>query len=630
MKLHTKRSWAWELTEKEMEKDKEKEKEKESAKEETRVVTKKRKRSESVFGEHGGKDDNDNDNDIFEKDKFGIDDYEDVKDRMKVVNKDNDTMNTNNIPNTSTNNNSSTKDDVVMNGNSNEDKKEEKKETTTKKRKKETTANNKSNANTSNKTNPTTTTTIKTRSMDKNEKQQKQKEEHTTTTTQAPTPAPTLPPTPVPTASPPVPPEPAHKLPIKPHINPIKKQPKPPSPQEISINIKNFILSYISPSPSAPSLPPLTTSLITSTFSPLSTLPEKASLLIETAFSSITPTNLSQAASFFHTFITSYPPSSAASPNTIAINLIEHITLNKRGLLSPSTPLFNFVSLLLPVLFETSSNISPLSSFLFSLTEEDALKHYNTIALLLKPLIAFCAGDRSHKRYITDSDMNSFVSKDNGHKVYFIMKFKQRIICEEVFKLLLRVYSYADFKEIETQTQIGEDILRRVRALMDQFVKQNEYSNGINLNELFHLEMLQLITLCFRFKPPDWVYNYVFDNIIWKSLTVVQNDVNKRALLLYYSSYYFYLATAVDDSFDADKKYLKVYVCFRSIFAGDVFNLNDKVLSMCWIAETNFVTANASAKNTFQAAVDALVSTFGVEKLPNDFVSVLKRSNFIK
>ena len=165
---------------------------------------------------------------------------------------------------------------------------------------------------------------------------------------------------------------------------------------------------------------------------------------------------------------------------------------------------------------------------------------------------------------------------------------------------------------------------------MQTFINTNKYSNDINLNDVFHLEMLQLITLCFRFKPPDWVYNYIFDNIIWKNLNVVQNDVNKRALLLYYSSYYFYLATRIDDSFDADKKFLRVYMCFYSIFANNVFNIHDKVLSMCWIAETSFVTANATARNTFQTAVDTLVSTFGVDKLPNDFVNVLKQSNFIK
>ena len=621
MKLYSKRSCMWEYT-----KEDDKEKEKENDKEDVKVGRKKRKRSESVFEENVDKDD---DNDIFEKDKFAIDDdYEGVKERIKV-NKDNETINNNN--------NNKNGDDVVMNNVNNKEEKKETTTTTTKKRKKENTTTattNKSNITTNNKTNTTTTTTtiptttVKTRSMDKNEKQQKQKEEHTIINTSTPTP--------VPTPSLPVQPEtnkepPTHKLPIKPHINPIKKQPKPPSPQQISTNIKNFILSYISSSSSSSSsLPPLTTSLITSTFSPLSTLPEKASLLIETAFSNITPTNLSQTTSFFHTFITSYPPSSATSPNTIAINLIEHITLNKRCLLSPSTPLFNFISLLLPVLYETSSNISPLSSFLFTLTEEDALTHYNTISLLLKPLIAFCTNDHSHKHYITDSDMNAFLSKDNAHKVYFIMKFKHRIICEEVFNLIMKVYSYDNFKEIETQTQIGDDILRRVYALMEMFLNKNEYSAGINLNDLFHLEMLQLITLCFRFKPPDWVYNYVFDNVIWKSLTVVQNDVNKRALLLYYSSYYFYLATTIDDSFDADKKYLKVYICFHSIFAGNVFNINDKVLSMCWIAETSFITTNASAKNTFQTAVDTLVSTNGVDKLPNDFVNVLKQSNFIK
>lgn len=635
MKLYTKRSVEWEFDDKGKGEEEGKE---------VKVGRRKRKRSESVVD-----DKEDNDNDIFEKDQFGIDDdYVEVKERVHVNgdNKGNDNNNDNDSGNIIKHNNTVNKnsnDDVVMsNDNKKEEKKEEKKETTpttttsNKKRKKDntTTTTNKSNTNTNNKTNTptqtTTTTTIKTRSMDKNEKQQKQKEEHTNTTTTATTS------TPAPTPSPPTQQEttpkepPAHKLPIKPHINPLKKQPKPPSPQQISANIKSFILSYISLSSSSSSLPPLTPSLITTTFSPLSTLPEKTSLLIESAFSNITPSNLTQTTSFFHTFITSYPPSSLTSPNTITINLIEHITLNKRCLLSPSTPLFNFISLLLPVLFETSSNISPLSSFLFTLTEEDALTHYNTISLLLKPLITFCNSNHTHKHYITDNDMNAFLSKDNAHKVYFIMKFKQRIICEELFNLLIKVYSYDNFKEIETQTQIGDDILHRVNTLMQTFINTNKYSNDINLNDVFHLEMLQLITLCFRFKPPDWVYNYIFDNIIWKNLNVVQNDVNKRALLLYYSSYYFYLATRIDDSFDADKKFLRVYMCFYSIFANNVFNIHDKVLSMCWIAETSFVTANATARNTFQTAVDTLVSTFGVDKLPNDFVNVLKQSNFIK
>ena len=631
MKLYTKRSIAWEYDDKGKE---------EGEVKEVKVGRKKRKRSESVVD-----DKEDNDNDIFEKDQFGIDDdYVEVKERVHVSGDKNKGNDSGNITKHNDTVNKNSHDDVVMsNVNSNDNKKEEKKEITTitttattsnKKRKKDNntaTTNNKSNTNTNNKTNTptkTTTTTIKTRSMDKNEKQQKQKEkeEHTTTTTTTTTPAPTPSP---PTQQETTPKEPpAHKLPIKPHINPIKKQPKPPSPQQISATIKAFILSSISPSSS--SLPPLTPSLITTTFSPLSTLPEKTSLLIETAFSNITSSNLTQTTSFFHTFITSYPPSSLTSPNTITINLIEHITLNKRCLLSPSTPLFNFISLLLPVLFETSSNISPLSSFLFTLTEEDALTHYNTISLLLKPLITFCNNNHTHKHYITDSDMNAFLSKDNAHKVYFIMKFKQRIICEELFNLLIKVYSYDNFKEIETQTQIGDDILHRINTLMQTFINNNKYSNDINLNDVFHLEMLQLITLCFRFKPPDWVYNYVFDNIIWKNLNVVQNDVNKRVLLLYYSSYYFYLATRIDDSFDADKKFLRVYMCFHSIFANNVFSIHDKVLLMCWIAETSFVTTNASAKNTFQTAVDMLVSTFGVDKLPNDFVNVLKQSNFIK
>jgi hypothetical protein len=214
--------------------------------------------------------------------------------------------------------------------------------------------------------------------------------------------------------------------------------------------------------------------------------------------------------------------------------------------------------------------------------------------------------------------------KNNKNKIFFFNIFKNKIISYEFADTILKYfYSNEETLLIDRFTYFVQNI--EERYINVKILEQIDFSKDINI-----LNSVQMIDLFTNIKTFDWIYDNIFENILWGLFINTSEFYQKRVTIVYLISYI--LSQYINSDMKSNPKFLNLLSWVVSIFDPqhevDKITVYDKIVALPGFIDCCKIPNNPLITST-QRVLKDIISKYGDEMLPYDMMDYIKKLNLL-
>lgn len=432
-----------------------------------------------------------------------------------------------------------------------------------------------------------------------------------------------------------------------PHINPIKK-PRASLPEDKTKILPQNLLNFFTNT----NITDFTEDSISNLFLSLSTLTEKITFLLEGIASNINKLDISKVIVFIKIFIKVYSGQTPSSLKIICANFLEFINLHiktliqgkskfivkdensyySKDIIQTNSSSLHLISYILDILYTEANDVSEITKFIFNLISNKKVNSFLSDSHVKEIIKLVYQNYSKDKLFIHESDIQSFSSNSCLNSFYFISLYKTRIISEEIFKFIFSLYSE---NSNEIDSIIRAKIEEKINKIDGELLLSVEKKDKINLNSnILYLHIYQIILLTFSIRDPLWVYQNIFEKILWKEFINSKNSSAKRAYIIYYASFIFYLSIKNDHDNSPKDQIMNEFGWLYSLYNPqgefeEKISFYDKICALSWVVDSAIITMYEKPQKNAKEVVKAMIEKYGIEVFPADFVGIIKKNKFI-
>ena len=428
---------------------------------------------------------------------------------------------------------------------------------------------------------------------------------------------------------------------VVPHINPIKKQKViPDSKNELN---SYSLVEYLS----AMSITEIKEDSLSSLFQSLKTLTEKITFILEAIISNISKLDLSKVIVFIKIFIKMYSHQTPSSLSIISNNFLEFINLHEKTIIqskqkfitNETNPYYSneiikenntslhLITFIIDILYNELNDVSIISKFLFNFllnkstntfVKDDTLKE-------ISKLISKSYTSNRKKVFLNDNELKSFFVESNANSFYFLSLFKTRLISDNIFNLLISIFSDISSKEIDNL--LSSQLLESLNKIPKDTLLSIEKKEKLSLNtNIIYLEIFQIITLSCCIRDSEWNNQNLFSKVLWEQFTKTEDFSLKRSMIIYYTSLicYFSIKNGAKTT-----ELCWLYSIYKPDDNTGRFSFYDKICALSWIVDSSFITMVQKFFNVVKSSVEGLPKEYLIDCSPCDFLNILKKNKII-
>jgi hypothetical protein len=253
----------------------------------------------------------------------------------------------------------------------------------------------------------------------------------------------------------------------------------------------------------------------------------------------------------------------------------------------------------------------------FELIIELSCNYNETIGKILH-LFSTIVNHEELSENIFDNSDQILAFKNNKNKILFFSNFKNKIITNEIADTVLKYfYSFDDNMLMERFNYFIDNIA--YNDLNVKILEQIDFSKDLNI-----LNTIQLIDFMANVTTFDWIYDNIFDKVLW---SLFLSDQQKRVTIVFFISYI--LSLYIDIEMLSNEKSLRlmnwVVSVFDPKFDAEKISVYEKIVALSGFLECCKLDYQIS--QNVKRVLSDIISKYGDDIIPFDMMEYIKKIN---
>ncbi|MCQ2819200.1 MAG: hypothetical protein MJ252_18205 [archaeon] len=334
----------------------------------------------------------------------------------------------------------------------------------------------------------------------------------------------------------------------------------------------------------------------------------------------------------------------------LKLNGPRNITLKTEGTeypyelssLKENNSLYSFAGYIIDLLFKETNDVFLIFNFSYKILfdQSHSLNNLEKLFNVLKMKESECVD----KKEVSDTDFNSFVSKENESNIYSLQNYQNKLVTKRIFFTLLKLAKTKE--DAERGKILAEEIRGLIMSIDSTKPLPNSEQFKVNDRELTYLQIFQLISLMFIFKEQkdnyEWIFKDIYSAILWSNFALTRAFTLKRTSIIYLISYLFYLCNKKLNESTSTYGYeqrAKIYSWLKMIIYQPIgfdesqgekkMSSNDKISALSWVIQVESILSHNIAVNKIKNVLKDMNSLEEPPHFPRDFLRTVQNKKLI-